>query len=224
VNNKSDDLRGGLPRSTLALAALALGMAVLGFAAAAYFRHSAERAGAPGTTLATGTLIDPHRPLPEFSLLDHRGSAFTNDALKGHWSMLYFGYTNCPDLCPTTLSSLAAMQKRMVAARDEPRPVVVFISVDAKRDTPAVLARYVPYFDPAFIGVTAPTQAHIEEFARKLGVAVIIGPETNGTYAVDHSGAVFVTAPDGKLAAILTGPHTVDGLSTDFRQIVEAGT
>jgi protein SCO1 len=202
---------------------LAVGLAALGFGAAAYFHHSAGHSAAPGTSLATGTLIDPPRPLPAFSLLDHHGSAFTRDSLKGHWSMLYFGYTNCPDLCPTTLSILAAMHKRMAAAHEEPRPVVVFVSVDAKRDTPAVLARYVPFFDPGFVGVTARAQAQVEEFARRLGVAVIIGPETNGVYAVDHSGAVFVTAPDGTLAAILTGPHTAEGLREDFRRIVKAG-
>ena len=137
--------------------------------------------------------------------------------------MLYFGYTNCPDQCPTTLSSLAAMQKRLAAAAVRTRPVVVFISADARRDTPAILARFVPYFDPDFVGVTAQSQAAIEDFARKLGVAIIIGPDSGGAYSVDHSSAVFVTAPDGSLAAILTGPHSAQGLSEDFRRIVAAG-
>ena len=86
--------------------------------------------------------------------------------------MLFFGYTNCPDFCPTTLTTLAAMEKRLRAARRPVRPQVIFVSVDAKRDTPAQLAKYVPYFDPEFIGVTAADQPTIEAFARKLGVGV----------------------------------------------------
>ena len=205
---------------TVGAVALALTMAALGFAAAAFWRHSD---GTAPVALTTGTLILPRRPLPAFSLLDHHGAAFTQDSLKGHWSMLYFGYTNCPDLCPTTLASLAGMQKSLAGAGVRTRPVVVFISADARRDTPAVLARYVPYFDPGFVGVTASTQADIESFARKLGVAILIGPDSGGAYTVDHSSAVFVTAPDGSLAAVLTGPHSAQGLSEDFRRIVAAG-
>jgi protein SCO1 len=162
--------------------------------------------------------------VPAFSLLDHHGATFTLGSLKGRWCMLYFGYTNCPDLCPATLSSLAAMEKRLAAAGDQTRPLVIFVSVDARRDTPDVLARYAPFFDKGFIGVTARTQTEIEGFAREFGVAVIIGPETNGTYTVDHSSAVFVTAPDASLAAILTGPLTPEGLADDFRRIVKAGS
>jgi protein SCO1 len=136
--------------------------------------------------------------------------------------LLFFGFTNCPDLCPTTLTALAAVEKRLRAAAS-PRPQVVFVSVDAKRDTPAQLSRYVPFFDPEFIGVTAADQAAIESFARQLGVAVIIGPERDGNYSVDHSAAIFVVAPDGRLAAILTGPNTVESVFTDFQRIAALG-
>jgi protein SCO1 len=98
---------------------------------------------------------------------------------------------------------------------------VIFMSVDAKRDTPEQLAKYVPYFDPEFIGLTAASQPDVEAVAAKLGVSVIITPKSDGTYTVDHSGAIFVLNPDGKLAAVLTGPFTVDALASDFRRIVE---
>jgi protein SCO1/2 len=175
-------------------------------------------------TLLTGTLLEPRRSISDFSLLDHHGSAFTPQSLKGRWSMLFFGYTNCPDLCPTTLSALAAMDKSLQGEQAAVRPQVVFVSVDARRDTPAVLARYVPYFNPAFLGVTAPDQATVETFARHLGVSVLIGEEHDGTYGVDHSGAIFVVAPDGRIAAILTGPHSNAGLLEDFHRIVAART
>ena len=208
-------------QSRLILAGLCLLMAIVGFATARLWKQ----AHPPATpSLATGTLLQPHRSLAEFSLLDHHGAAFTPRSLAGHWSMLFFGYTNCPDLCPITLTALAALQKKLLADHDNVRPAVIFVSVDARRDTPAVLARYVPYFNPDFVGVTAPTQSQIEDFAKRLGVAVIIGPEHDGTYSVDHSGAIFVVAPDGRLAAILTGPHTSAGLAEDFHRIVAAQT
>jgi protein SCO1/2 len=115
------------------------------------------------------------------------------------------------------------MQKRLRAAKATVLPQVIFVSVDAKRDTPAQLAKYVPYFDPEFIGLTATDQPSIEAVAKKLGVAVIIQPTSDGNYTVDHSGSIFVLSPDGQLTAILTGPFTVDALQGDFQRIVAAG-
>ncbi len=135
---------------------------------------------------------------------------------------MFFGYTNCPDFCPTTLTTLAAMENRMRASGIAMRPRVVFVSVDAKRDTPVQLAKYVPYFDPEFIGVTASDQKDIQDFARKLGVAVALVPTPDGGYTVDHSAAIFVVNPDGELSAILTGPFTADALQADFQRIVAA--
>ena len=133
--------------------------------------------------------------------------------------MMFFGYTNCPDFCPTTMATLAALDKRLRSSRAPVRPQVIFMSVDAKRDTPAQLAKYVPYFDPDFVGVTAASQPAIEALAAKLGIAVIITPKPDGSYTVDHSGAIFVLNPQGRLTAILTGPFTVNALQTAFERI-----
>ena len=188
--------------------------ALLGLSAALLWRYSS-----PQIQLATGSYLAPARALPDFSLIDQRGAPFGPRNLDGHWSLMFFGYTNCPDFCPTTLTTLAAMEKNLPAA-DATRPQVVFISVDAQRDTPQQLAKYVPYFDPSFIGVTAADQPTIEALARKLGVAVAIVPGAGGSYTVDHSGAIFVVDPAGKIAAILTGPFTADALLADFDRIV----
>jgi protein SCO1/2 len=171
--------------------------------------------------LATGAYIHPNRALSDFSLIDTQGQTFGLAQLRGHWSMMFFGYTNCPDFCPTTLTTLAALEKRLRAREAPVRPQVIFMSVDATRDTPQQLAKYVPYFDPEFIGLTAASQPDIEAVAAKLGVSVIITPKSDGTYTVDHSGAIFVLNPAGKLAAVLTGPFTVGDLESDFRRIVE---
>jgi protein SCO1/2 len=176
----------------------------------------------PPPALATGTRLAPARALADFSLIDNHGRAFGSADLQGHWSLMFFGYTNCPDFCPTTLTTLAALQKQLRAANSPAPPQVIFVSVDAKRDTPAQLDKYVPYFDPAFIGLTAPDQNTIEAIARQWGVAVAVQPAADGNYTVDHSAAIFVIDPAGHLAAILTGPFTVDALQGDYRRIVSA--
>ncbi len=135
--------------------------------------------------------------------------------------MLFFGYANCPEFCPATLTTLAAMKKRLRASGAGVLPQVIFVSVDPKRDTPELLAKYVPYFDPEFIGVTAPDQPTVDAVARQFGIAVIIEPQNaDGSYTVDHSSAIWVLDPSGKLAAVLTGPFTVEALQADFQRIV----
>jgi len=173
----------------------------------------------PPRELATGTLLVPSRALAEFSLIDHQGRGFGSANLQGHWSLMVFGYTNCPDLCPATLTTLAAVGKRLRAAKAA-MPQVIFISADAKRDTPAQLAKYVPNFDPDFIGLTAANQSAIEAVARNWGVAVAIRPATDGEYTVDHSGAILAIDPAGDLAAVLTGPFTVDALASDIQRLI----
>ena len=142
------------PQFRLASVAVTGVAVLLGIGAALLWRHSS----APGD-LTTGSYLSPRRALPDFSLIDQSGHAFGPKNLRGRWSFLYFGYTNCPDACPTTLTTLAAMEKRLQASGAAVRPQVVFVSVDAKRDTPAQLAKYVPYFDPEFLGVTAASPA-----------------------------------------------------------------
>jgi len=190
---------------------------IVGIAAWAVWRHPS-----PAVELATGTILTPSRELPDFSLIDQQGRVYDAAKLRGHWSLLLFGYTNCPDFCPTTLTTMAAMQKRLRAAKAAVLPQVIVVSVDAKRDTPAQMAKYVPYFDPSFIGLTAADQPGIEDVAIKLGVSVTIQPAADGKYTVNHSGAIFVLNPDGRLTAILTGPFSVDALQGDFQHIVAA--
>jgi protein SCO1/2 len=173
--------------------------------------------------LATGTVLAPPRPFADFSLIDNHGREFGSAELRGTWSLMFFGYTNCPDFCPSTLTTLAALEKKLRAAKTTVPPRVIFVSVDAKRDTPAQLDKYVPYFDPEFIGLTAPDQGKIEAFAKQWNVAVAVQPAADGNYTVDHSGAIFVINPRGKLAAILTGPFSVEALGSDYRRIVAAG-
>jgi protein SCO1/2 len=188
-----------------------------GLGAAKFWR---DRRSQPAATasLESGTFIRPRRNLPDFRLIDSHGQAFVPANLRGAWSVLYFGYTNCPDLCPASLSTLARVDQGF-KKEHRTAPRVVFISIDAKRDTPVKLAAYVPYFDADFLGVTAPDQATINAFAREFGVAVLIAPAGDGNYTVDHTSALFIIAPDGKLDAILSGVPGADILSRDLRKI-----
>ena len=173
--------------------------------------------------LLTGSYLAPARALPDFSLIDQAGRAFGPERLKGRWSLVFFGYTNCPDFCPATLATLAAMEKRLRSEHAAVHPQVIFVSVDAKRDTPAQLAKYVPYFDPEFIGVTAADQHTVEAFAARLGVAVALTPTPDGGYTVDHSAAILVVDPGGKLVAVLTGPFSASALQADIQHIAASG-
>lgn len=110
-----------------------LGVVAAAGVAASYFWHRSPG----GAELATGVAFAPRRELPDFSLIDHHGRPFGKAQLTGHWSLMFFGYTNCPDFCPTTLSTLAALQKRLRAANAPQAPQVLFVSVDARRDTPS---------------------------------------------------------------------------------------
>jgi protein SCO1 len=197
----------------LKLLSLVLLCAAAGGGAALYW-HSK-----PPVTLATGSLLEPSRALADFSLIDDHGRSFGPANLRGHWSLMFFGYTNCPAFCPTTLITLAAVEKQLRAAKLA-APQVIFVSVDAKRDTPAQLAKFVPYFDPEFIGLTAADQPAIEQQAKKWGIAVAILPGGGDDYMVDHSGAIFVINPEGRIAAILTGPFEVNPLQSDLTRIL----
>lgn len=176
---------------------------------------------AQGPTLAKATLLEPARPLPPMAFTDSRGQPFGLEQLRGHWSIVFFGFTSCPDVCPTTLALLAQVEKQLVDLPAEQRPHIVLVSVDPKRDTPERLAKYVTSFSPTFTGVTGEEQA-VHEFALKMGVPVAISPLPGGSYTVDHSAAIFVIDPSGALRALSSTPHSVPLIAEDYRSIVAA--
>jgi protein SCO1 len=174
-----------------------------------------------GPTLAKATLLEPARPLPAMSFVDEQGQPFGPERLRGHWSILFFGFTHCPDVCPTTLALLAQVEKQLTDLPSEQRPQIMLMSVDPERDTPEQLAKYVKSFSPTFTGVTG-EQAAMHEFALKLGVPVAITPLSGGGYTVDHSAAIFVIDPSGSLRALSSTPHNVPIIASDYRSIVAA--
>lgn len=167
--------------------------------------------------LSQGTLLPSAKPLLEFELVDHHGRPFTPDNMQGRWSFAFFGYTHCPDVCPTSLSMLAQMQRALEKdAALKTLPQVLFFSVDPQRDTPQLLAEFVPYFHPSVVGVTG-DQQQILKLTRQLGI-LYARAEGSGSddYLVDHSAAIILFDPDGKFHALFNVPHDPTLIASDF--------
>jgi len=178
--------------------------------------------GGQQLALERATALSPPRPVPEFTLTDDSGDTFDRSRLKDRWSLLFFGFTHCPDVCPTTLGMLAQTEKQLADLPPELKPQVVLVSVDPQRDTPQQLASYVKFFSRSFTGVTGTPDA-IDDFTRAMGVPVAIGsPDANGNYSVDHSAAIFLINPDGALRALFSTPHTPAVIAADYRRLVAA--
>ena len=177
-----------------------------------------NRAAPP--SLGRATLYAERQALPAFELIDQARAPFGPARMRGQWTFLFFGFVNCPDVCPTTLAMLADVRARIAAASAGDVPQVVLVSVDPGRDTPPVLAQYVAHFDPSFTGVTGDPGA-IETLTRALGVAVAVGaPADDGSYAVDHTAAIFLVDPAGRVAALFNTPHEARAIVRDYLQIV----
>ena len=161
------------------------------------------------------------RQLAPFRLLDQHGQTFDNSTLQGKWSLLFFGYTHCPDVCPTTLAVLNGVARKL-SGSDVPVQFV-FVSVDPERDTPEQLARFVNYFNPDFTGATG-TATELEALTRQLGVlhTRAADPQQPDNYLVDHSAAVFLTDPSGRYHAVFTPPLAADGIADDLRKMARA--
>lgn len=167
------------------------------------------------------TVYDDAAQVGEFQLADHNGAAFGVDRLKGRWSIVFLGYTHCPDVCPFTLANLAAV---LNAYRDLPdtaaAPQVVFVAVDPDRDA-AGLADYISYFDPAFVGVTG-GRADIDALVKSVDGFYKLNKKREGddAYEVSHSASVAVISPDAGLKARINPPfapqETAEFLKTLF--------
>ncbi len=156
------------------------------------------------------------RPIGDFRLTGSDGEAFDLERWSGHWNLVFFGFTYCPDVCPNTLTQLKAVDAALRRDGREP-PRVTFVSVDPERDTPERLASYVEFFNPEFQSATGP-HAELESLTRRLGLIYHVEPHPPGarTYAVDHSTALLLVGPDARLHAVFPAPHEVDSIAADL--------
>lgn len=149
----------------------------------------------PAPVLQSAQLYPQAKALAPFALLDQHGQPFTNERLRGKWSFVFFGYTTCPDICPTTLTVFTQLYKQLPAELQADTQMV-FATVDPERDTVAQLQQYMPFFHADFIGVTGEPAA-VDAFARSFGVAYSKIPQEGGSYLVDHSVRVFLINQEG---------------------------
>lgn len=161
--------------------------------------------------------LDTPRKFSDFQLTDHHGQPFTQENLKGKWTLIFFGFTHCPDICPTTMAAAA----RMYAALDEDEREnlqVVLISLDPERDTPEQLAKYVPYFNSDFIGVSG-NQHVLLKLATELNVAFSKVDLDNGDYTIDHSGNLVLINPYGHYHGFMKPPFEEGSMRLAWRSI-----
>lgn len=177
----------------------------------------------PPPALGQGTTrLEPPRTLADFSLTDHTGAGFTLERLRGRWTFVFFGYTHCPDICPTTMSTLNTVARALEAGPDgAASPQYVFVSIDPERDTPEQLGKFVPYFNPSFLGVTGDPAA-INALTRQLSVLYLkVEPDRPDGYLMDHSAAILLLDPEARFHALMSPPFDPAGMAQDFQKLAD---
>lgn len=164
-----------------------------------------------------GTLLSAPRPLPAFELVDADGERFTRENLAGDWTLVFFGFTHCPDVCPNTLFMLDRVVDQL-REQNGAAPRVLFVSVDAERDTPEKIRAYLDYFDPAFAGATG-DRANLDKVTQAMSVAYELQPLDEG-YDVIHSSTLVLIGPDAAVHGFFTPPLHADAIAADVGQLL----
>ena len=199
-----------VPRRFVLVAVLFAGFVIVGAGAfLALSLHETPR-GAAGTLLASA-IGGP------FRLVDQDGKTVTDADLKGKWSLVYFGYTHCPDACPTALNDIAIALDELGSKRSAVRPV--FITVDPERDTPEVLKAYVTAFDAPILALTG-TPEEVAQAAKGYRVYYAKHPEAGGDYSMDHSSVIYVMDPEGRFTASFTHQSAPEEIAERLKKLL----
>jgi cytochrome oxidase Cu insertion factor (SCO1/SenC/PrrC family) len=173
--------------------------------------HESEMVPGLGRTVITGR-PDVGGP---FRLTDQNGKSVSDADFRGRYMLVYFGYSFCPDVCPTTLAVMAQALEKLGSKAS--RVVPVFITIDPERDTPKVLADYMKAFGPSFVGLTG-NDAAIKDVEKKYRVYAVKKPLEKGNYGVDHSSVLYLMGPDGKLVNFYDEAISPDDLAKELKQ------
>lgn len=165
-------------------------------------------------------LLNPGRALQSFSLTDQHNRPFTNSHLEGRWSLVFFGYTDCPDVCPTTLSLLDRLKNRLDSGGAEPPLQYILVTVDPQRDTPERLTDYLNRFNPRFIGLSGSLDA-VFAFAGDLNSSFARAPLNDGNYRMDHSAHIALINPEGEYQGFFRAPHDIITMENNFRAMLK---
>lgn len=202
-------------RTTAYILVAAVAMALGLLAAGRWFGDDA----APAPELETTRLFPQPRELPEFSLRQSDGTQLAAGELKGHWTLVFLGFTHCPDVCPTTLAQLAQAQKQWEVLPATTRPRVLFVSVDPERDSTDAIGEYAHAFHGETLAATADIPA-LERFARSLSMVFAKAPPPDGApadqYNVDHSATIAVLDPQARMAGIIQPPLQPKAIAQDL--------
>ena len=166
--------------------------------------------GAAGTALASAIG-------GQFQLIDQNGKPFSDANLKGKWHLIFFGYTHCPDACPTALNEMSLALERLGIKRDEVG--VVFITVDPERDTPDVLKSYIQSFDAPIAALTGSPEA-VAQAAKAYRVFYAKHPRADGDYDMDHSAVIYVMNPEGRFTATFTPDSSADAIVQRLQKLI----
>jgi protein SCO1/2 len=186
-----------------------------------YYAGNMFKQETPPPVLAS--VLQPPKEIRPFELTGGDGEKFTLEDFKGHWTLVYFGYTYCPDICPTTLTDIARVYNRLA---DEPEITenlkTLLISVDPNRDTPKRLQEYVTFFRDDYLAATGDKEA-IDQVAKDFSAFYKIhDPDENGNYPVDHSSIVSLVNPDGKIRAIFISVAEAEQVASDLTGIIDS--
>ena len=169
-------------------------------------------------------VLPDSRVIADFSLLDQQSQPFTLAELQGHWSLIFFGFTHCPDVCPTALYEMQQVRKTVSEEFSTHRPVpqFLFVSVDPERDSPEKLQQYLSHFDPDFIGLTGEHE-QLMPLTRQMGIAYRVEEHETGalSYGVDHSAGILLINPQGRLHGVFPAPHQSVEISDDLLDVIE---
>lgn len=196
------------------IAAVAAGLGL--WAAQRHFAAPPAASAFPATQAVR--LFQPARELPPFSLRQSDGTALVPGELKGHWTLVFLGFTHCPDVCPTTLAELAQAQKQWTPIPESTRPRVLFVSVDPERDEPDRIGEYAHAFHRDTLAATADIPA-LEQFTRSLSLVFAKMPLEDGAagaYTMDHSATIVVLDPQGRMAGVIQPPFDPKAIASDF--------
>jgi protein SCO1/2 len=172
----------------------------------------------PVPKLSSAVLYPTPRELPDFTLMRAGGGTLTHADWKGRWTVAFFGYTNCPDVCPTTLATFKQAWTKLRADGYADRVRFDFVSVDPKRDTPEQLEKYVGFFSADFIAATG-SDDELTRLTRALGLVYSIAPTGEGDYEVDHSASAVIVDPEGREVGLFRPPLDARGIVADLETL-----
>ncbi len=179
-------------------------------------RWSAEPPAAHPQVLQNALLFPAPRALPAFALDGPGGSLVDAAALQGRWSLVFVGFTQCPDICPTTLSLLGDLEKSVPELT--PPLQIVFVSVDPERDSPERATEYAHYFSASALGVTG-DHTRLERFTRSIGMVYMQSPLEGGDYTVDHSASIAILDPQARQVGVFRPPFELAKMAADLRTL-----